>query len=345
MMSLRFSLSILAGFAIAFSLMSAAYADDSPALGNGATISMPTTGDDTFGATVQAGEVAKGANKAAANFSNLFSAIIPTAVRVSQNLKTEADKFAAGLGVITLILTFFRFIATRDPISAWVDAFEELAILGIFASLYVGYQTFGPGLFGWFQKLATMIQPGAGQGVAATMASASGQAYESVVKAFSTTKWWNIPALIVSLGPLLVAYVVLMASSIVFVFMNNLGLIQAAVGIVMGQIAVALGFSSYTRGFFKAWLDWMVSSGMYCVVSAILSQLVAGSLNDAMAAAVGEGLSTSYGATYVMDLSFFVFLLSFEIPKMAGMFGGGASASGGMFATAAKQAAKVAAVV
>lgn len=347
----RFFFAFFVVCAMAPGFIPTAYADDSPALGqqitptDGSTVSMPSKGDDTFGATVQKGEVAKGATKAAQKFGTLFSAIIPTAVKISQNLKGEADKFAGGLGVITLILTFVRFSATRDPTQAWVDAFEELAILGIFASLYVGYQTFGPGLFGWFQKLATLIQAGSGQGVSATMAAAAGAAYEAVVTAFNATKWWNVPALIISMGPLLVAYVVLMVTSIVFAFMNNLGLIQAAVGIVMGQIAVALGFSSYTRGFFKAWLDWMISSGMYCVISAILSQLVAGSLNDAMTAAAAQSLSTSEGATYVMDLSFFVFLLSFEIPKMAGMFGGGASASGGMFSTAAKTAAKAAAFV
>lgn len=336
---------------LALGVISTAYADDSPALGqqitptDDSTISPPSKGTSTFGTTVKKGEVAKGASDAAQRFSNLFSSIIPTAVTTSQNLKGEADKFAGGLGVITLILTFVRFSATRDPTRAWVDAFEELAILGIFASLYVGYQTFGAGLFGWFQKLATLIQPGSGQGVAATMSAAAGTAYEAVVTAFNATSWYDVPALIVTMGPLLVAYAVLMVTSIVFAFMNNLGLIQAAVGIVMGQIAVALGFSSYTRGFFKSWLDWMISSGMYCVVSATLSQLVAGSLNDAMKAAAAQSLSTSQGATYVMDLSFFVFLLSFEIPKMAGMFGGGASASGSMFSTAAKSAAKAAAFV
>ncbi|MBB3262379.1 hypothetical protein F4827_006368 [Paraburkholderia bannensis] len=342
-------LALLVAFAMGHGFVSIAYADDSPAEGQQIVPSdapAPPASSPGKGAnTVRKGEVAVGAAKATQAFNTLFSAIIPTAVKTSQNLKSEADKFAAGLGVITLVLTFVRFSATRDPTQAWVDAFEEVAILGIFASLYVGYQTFGAGFFGWFQKLAALIQAGAGSGVSATMAAASSAAYDAFMTAKDATSWYDVPALIVSMGPLLVAWLVLMVTSIVFAFMNNLGLIQAGVGIVMGQIAVALGFSSYTRGFFKAWLDWMISSGMYCVISAILSQLVAGSLNDAMTAAAAQSLSTSEGATYVMDLSFFVFLLSFEIPKMAGMFGGGASASGGMFSTAAKTAAKAAAFV
>jgi type IV secretory pathway VirB6-like protein len=106
----------------------------------------------------------------------------------------------------------------------------------------------------------------------------------------------------------------------------------------MGQIAVALGFSPFTRGYFKSWLDFMVSASMYTVVAAILTKLVSGSLLKAIVAARGIGLSTPVGATYVMDLSIFVFLLSFEIPKIAGMFGGGASASGSALGKVAKVA-------
>lgn len=329
-----------------------ARADDTQAGGQqivptqtGDVISVPSKGDDTVGATVKAGEVAKGAKMASDQFTALFNSVIATAVQASQSLKSQADKFAGGLGVITLVMTFVRFSATRDPISAWVDAFEEVATLGIFASIYIGYQSFAPGLFNWFQTLANLIQSGAGQGVTASMGSAAGAAFEAVVAAYKATHWYEYIALTISLGPLLMAYVILMITSVVFAFMNNLGQIQAACGIVMGQIAVALGFSSYTRGFFKSWLDYMISASMYCVVSAILSRLVTGSLTNAITAATSNGLSTSQGGTYILDLSLFVFLLAFEIPKIASMFGGGANVSGGMFATAAKQAAKAAAFV
>ncbi|MCG5077244.1 type IV secretion system protein [Paraburkholderia tagetis] len=325
-------------------LAAPAWADDSPAFGQqitestGTTVTQSSSGNETFGSTMNKGEIAAGATRAAAKAASLFAAAIPAAVTVSQSIKSEADKFAAGLGAITLVLTFIRYSATRDPVSAWVTVFEEIGTLGIFASIYVSYQTFAPGFYDWFQALANIIQSGAGQGVSSSMAAAGGAVMEAVVKAYNGTSWTNYVALTISLFPLLLAYVVLVITSIVFAFMNNLGLIQAAVGIVMGQIAVALGFSSYTRGYFKSWLDYMVSAGMYCVVSAILLKLVATSLNSAIDEATSMGLSTAEGASYVFDLSLFVFLLSFEIPKMAGMFGGGANASGSMMKKAASVA-------
>ncbi|WP_321853274.1 type IV secretion system protein [Paraburkholderia tropica] len=305
---------------------------------NGTTITVPSKGDHTVGATVKAGEVAQAAKAAATEFTTLFNAVIPAAVTASQSLKSESDKFAGGLGLITLVLAFVRYAATRDPVTAWVTVFEELATLGIFASIYIGYQNFSPGFYNWFQTLANLIQSGAGQGVSASIGAAGGAAYEAVVKAYQGTSWYEYIALTISLAPLGFAYIILMITSVVFAFMNNLGQIQAAVGIVMGPIAVALGFSSFTRGYFKSWLDWMVSAGMYCVISAILSRLVTGSLSSAITTATASGLSTAQGATYVLDLSLFIFLLSFEIPKMAGMFGGGANASGSLFKKAASVA-------
>ena len=59
-----------------------------------------------------------------------------------------------------------------------------------------------------------------------------------------------------------------------------------------------------------------------------------------MTAAAGDSaaLTTPEMAVYVLDLSILVFLLSFEIPKMAAMFGGGASASGAMIGKVARAA-------
>jgi hypothetical protein len=337
--------SFLAGLTLSFAGLAvcttSAWADDTQAGGQqitpstGTTVTQSSSGNETFGSTMNKGEIATGATKAVAKANSLFASAVTAAVSVSQSIKSEADKFAAGLGVITLVLTYVRYSAARDPVLAWVTVFEEVGMLGIFASIYVSYQTFAPGFYNWFQTLANMIQSGAGQGVSSSMASAGGAVMEAVSKAYEGTSWTNYVALTISMFPLLLAYLVLVITSIVFAFMNNLGLIQAAVGIVMGQIAVALGFSSYTRGYFKSWLDYMISAGMYCVVSAILMKLVAASLNSAIADATAIGLSTAEGASYVFDLSLFVFLLSFEIPKMAGMFGGGANASGSMMKKAA----------
>ncbi|MEM5330784.1 type IV secretion system protein [Paraburkholderia sp. JHI2823] len=334
----------LLAFCLTLFVSMGARADDTPAEGqqitppSDTTVTVTSSGKDTFSSTIKSGEIAQGNASAIAKMNALFNAVIPAAVSASQSVKPEADKFAAGLGVITLVLAWVRFAGTRDPVNAWVVVFEELAMLGVFASIYVGYQTFSAGFFGWFQTLAGMIQSGAGTGVAASIGAAGGAAFEAVVQAYKGTHWYEYIALTISLIPLLIGYGVLMLTSIIFAFMNNLGLIQAAVGIVMGQIAIALGFSSFTRGYFKTWLDYMISAGMYCVVSAILSRLVTGSLTQAISAATSKGLSTAQGATYVMDLAFFVFLISFEIPKFAGMFGGGANASGSIMKKAASVA-------
>ena len=321
-------------FCFALSVSVSARADDSPAEGqqitppSDTTVTVTSKGNDTFSSTIKKGEIAQGNETAMAKLTAMFSAVIPAAVAASQSVKPEADKFAAGLGVITLVLAWVRFAGTRDPVNAWVVAFEELAMLGVFASIYVGYQSFAPGFFGWFQTLAGMIQSGAGGGLLTTIGGIAGSAFESVVEAYNGTHWYEYIALTISLIPLIAGYLILMLTGVVFTFMNNLGLIQAAVGIVMGQIAIALGFSSFTRGYFKTWLDYMISAGMYCVVSAILTRLVIGSLSTALTTATAKGLTTAEGGTYVFDLSLFVFLLSFEIPKFAGMFGGGANASG-----------------
>ncbi|WP_051391163.1 type IV secretion system protein [Paraburkholderia mimosarum] len=313
-----------------------ARADDTPAEGqqitppSDTTVTVTSKGNDTFASTIKKGEIAQGNALAMGKLTDMFSAVIPAAVTASQSVKPEADKFAAGLGVITLVLTWVRFSATRDPVNAWVVVFEELATLGIFASIYVGYQSFAPGFYGWFQTLAGMIQSGAGGGFLSAIGGIAGSAFESVVEAYKGTHWYEYIALTISLIPLILAYLILMLTGVVFTFMNNLGLIQAAVGIVMGQIAIALGFSSYTRGYFRTWLDYMISAGMYCVVSAILTRLVIGSLSTALTTATAKGLTTGEGGVYVFDLSLFVFLLSFEIPKFAAMFGGGANASGSM---------------
>jgi hypothetical protein len=90
----------------------------------------------------------------------------------------------------------------------------------------------------------------------------------------------------------------------------------------------------------------MISSGMYCVVAAIMQKLVTSSVLAQLAQVQTNGTSTAETAGYALDLSLFIFLMSFEIPKIAGsIFGGGASASGGSGAGAATKAAKAAAAL
>ena len=148
-----------------------------------------------------------------------------------------------------------------------------------------------------------------------------------------------IPDIVIATIPLFLAWALLSVTSIIFVFFINIGQLQFAAGVVMGQIAFALGFSSFTRGYFKTWLDYMVSAGMYIVVAAIRTRLVTHSMVDAVHDAAALGLTTSGAAAQVFDLAFFVFLVSFEIPKIAGMFGGGANASGAVIGKIARSAA------
>jgi hypothetical protein len=264
-------------------------------------------------------------------------------VTASQSIRSESDKFAGGLAVITIVLAAIRFAAATHPVMAWVTLFEELGMLGIFASFYVGFAQWAPGFYKWFLSLANDIGGANMSSSLSIMGNAAGQIFDSVVKAYSGVGW-SVSAIgdvLVGTIPLLVAWVLLTITAIVFVFFINIGQLQFAAGAVMGQIALALGFSSFTRGYFKAWLDYMISAGMYVVVAAILMRLVTGSMVEAVKDAAGMGLSTSGAAGYVFDLAVFVFLVSFEIPKIAGMFGGGASASGAIVGKVAQTAAKL----
>lgn len=317
-----------------------AQADGTVTMPDGSTVGGPSSsgGSSTApGSVIKPGEIGAGASKAVDKLGTLFDSVIPAAVTASQLIKDDADKFAGGLAVITIILGAVRFAGTKDPVAAWIALFEELAILGIFAAIYVGYVKAAPGFYNWFlllsQKITGNMQ--SGQGI---FSSASGQIYDAIMAAFEAEHWYNYVKLAIGMVPLLLAWLVLMATSVVFIFYVHIGQLQAAVGIVVGQIAFALGFSSFTRGYFKSWLDYMISAGMYCVIAAILVRLVTGSITTALAQAQQIGLSTAEGSTYVLDLAFFVLLLSFEIPKMAGIFGGGANASGSILGKLASKA-------
>lgn len=170
------------------------------------------------------------------------------------------------------------------------------------------------------------------------MGNAAGQIFDAIIKAFAGAGWGAIFGVAAAMIPLFFAWILLSITAVIFAFFINLGQLQFACGVVMGQIAFALGFSVFTRGYFKAWFDFMISAGMYAVVAAILMRLVTHSLIEAVQEAANMGLSTSGAGGYVFDLAVFVFLVSFEIPKIAGMFGGGANASGSMVGKVARVA-------
>jgi type IV secretory pathway VirB6-like protein len=274
------------------------------------------------------GEFASGATRAAAQIHALLGELMPTAIATSAGVMTEANKFAWGLGIISLVLVGVRFAGTHHPVSAWVNLFEEVAILGIFVALYLGYTTTASGFWTWFEQLAANISGGDNGTTGAAMAKLAGTIFEAVKAKFSLAGLLDLGGSLADIVVLLLAAFFMCVASIVFVYFAAVGQIQAAIGIVLGPIALALGFSSYTRNYFVKWLDWMISAGMYVVIVAILIKLVGNSITNAVTAATNVGGNTTVNGAYVFDLSIFVLLLSFEIPKLATIFGGGATATG-----------------
>jgi hypothetical protein len=300
-----------------------------------AQASSPTSGSDVAASTAGAaalqskpGEFANGATRAAEQIRVLLGSLIPSAIATSAGVMTEANKFAWGLGIISLVLVGVRFAGTHHPVSAWVNLFEEVAILGIFVALYLGYTTTASGFWTWFEQLASNISGGNNSSTGAAMAKLAGTIFEALKAKFSLTGLLDLGGSAADIIVLGLAFVFMCLASIVFVYFSAVGQIQAAVGIVLGPIALALGFSSYTRNYFVKWLDWMVSAGMYIVIVAILIKLVGNSITNAVTAATNVGGNTTVNGAYVFDLSIFVLLLSFEIPKLATIFGGGATATG-----------------
>ncbi|MGF6736358.1 hypothetical protein OKW47_000104 [Paraburkholderia atlantica] len=297
----------------------------------------PSSSGATAASLVKPGELGQANANAMAKLNAMFAAVVSAAADASQSISQESDKFASGLAVITIALAAIRFAATKDPVMAWVALFEELGMLGIFASFYIGYATWVPSFYKWFVTLSSEIAGGTNMGSSVSIiGNAASQLFDSVIKAFKGAAWTEYISVLIGVIPLLLAWLVLSITAVVFVFYINVGQLQFACGAVMGQIAFALGFSSFTRSYFKSWLDFMITAGMYMVVAAIMMKLVTGSLVNAVQLATTAGLTTSLSAGYVFDLAFFVFLVSFEIPKIAGMFGGGTGATGGALAKLAK---------
>ncbi|WP_175958017.1 type IV secretion system protein [Burkholderia sp. BCC0405] len=286
------------------------------------------------------GEVAKGATAAIEEITKILNDLIDLAVELSKTLDKDSDKMAGGLAVITLVLAAVRYAATRDPVAAWQSLFEDLAVLGIFAAVYVSYGKWAPGFYKWFNDMAIAVSGTDAQSLPMSMVKTAGALYDAVMEALKAEHWYNYMALLINLLPLLAAWACLMVASLVFLFFISLGTIQMAVAIVMGKIAFALGMSEYTRGWFKSWLDFTIGAGMYMVVAAILQRLMTDTLAKAFGSAIAKGLTTPFAGSLALDLSIFVLILSFEIPKFASMFGGGANASGGAIKGLTKLATK-----
>jgi hypothetical protein len=324
------SICLLLGAALA---APAAFADDEITLEDGTTVTAGSTA--TSGSSTAAplsspnGEFAKGAGDAQRQISGLVGNLIPTAVNASSTVLQYSNKFAWGLGVITLVLAGVRFAGTHNAVTAWVGLFEEIAVLGIFVALYLGYTTSAPGFWNWFQDLATSIGGGANNDISTQLTTLGGSFLDAV-----KTKIVNIKLLtdfngtLTDVVALFLAFLAMCVASIVFTYYTAIGQIHAAIGIVLGPIAMALGFSSYTRSYFQRWLDWMINAGMYVVMVAVLYTLMGSAISGAVGRATSNGTATQLSAGFAFDLALFLLMLSFEIPKLAGMFGGGSGATG-----------------
>ena len=168
-------LAFVALLALVAIIASPAYADTSAPAAASGTAANPY---------VSAGETAAGNARAIDKITALFSSIMDTAVAASLSIQKESDKFASGLAVITIVLAAVRFAATKDPVMAWVALFEELGILGIFASIYVGFAS-------WARTSTSGSSPwpmigGANMTSALSiMGNAAGQVFDSAVQAWS----------------------------------------------------------------------------------------------------------------------------------------------------------------
>ncbi|MBP0500524.1 hypothetical protein J8J32_20845, partial [Mycobacterium tuberculosis] len=83
--------------------------------------------------------------------------LVGGAATVGKTHAPGAGRSAFGPGVVPLTLAGVRFAAASQPVAAWTEVFETLLMLGIFASLYTGYDKFGPGIYEYFQHLADKI--------------------------------------------------------------------------------------------------------------------------------------------------------------------------------------------
>ncbi|MGC8213218.1 type IV secretion system protein [Ralstonia pseudosolanacearum] len=284
------------------------------------------------------GAVGEAISSALKKFNDATSQVINAAVGMSRTITPEAGKFAAGLGVITIVLAAMRFSASHHPITAWSNFLEEIATLGIFVSIYLGYERFAPGIYQYFSTIATSIS-GGDLSPGGTLATTAGNLWDSYGNALNAATWYQKIGVALSLLPLLFAFAVTVATSVIYNFYISLGQIQVAIGIVVGQLAVALGFSEFTRRYFLAWFDYMVSGSLYAVVAAIMSKLVTASFATSLGDVNSIGTDTMAGACYTLVLSIFLLFISFEIPSIAGkLFGNGAGISGGAVKSGIKAA-------
>lgn len=286
------------------------------------------------------GTVAESLKSWIGQFDSFRTGLIGGATSLSQSIRSETDKVAYGLALITLTLAAIRFAATNDPTSAWNDILETIMVLGILASIYVGYSQFAPGIYDWFTTLANKIAGTRSSNPAMTLISVGAGFLDSYNQAMDAASGLSKLGVAVSGLTLLFTFVVCAVAALMYSFFIALGEIQAAVGIVIGPLAVALAFSDYTRRYFMSWLDFMIGASMYIVISTIMARLVSSAFTSTIADQTGIGTKSLAGAAYALGVALFMLLVALEISKMSGaVFGSGGGLSGGAAARLGMKAA------
>lgn len=276
------------------------------------------------------GSIAESLKSWVGQFESFRSGLIASATPLSQTIRSETDKVAYGLALITLTLAGIRFAATNDPTTAWTDMFEAFMLLGIFAGIYLGYDKFAPGIFDWFKMLGDKIAGTRSSNPALTLISVGAGFLDTYNKAMDAASGLSILSVALSGIVLIITFVVCAVAALLYSFFIALGEVQAAVGIVVGPLAVALAFSDYSRRFFVSWLDFMISASMYTVVASVMARLVSSAFTSTMVDQTDIGTQSLAGAAYALGVAIFMLLVALEIPKMAGaIFGSGGGLSGG----------------
>ncbi len=323
----------------AFALQAGSAIAQSPASGTetAATPAAPSIP----GVSAVKGSIAESIQSWLGQFQSFRVGLIAGAKDLSRTLTPHTDKIAFGLGVITLTLAGIRFAATADPVSAWTDFFEGILVLGIFASLYTGYDKFGPGVYEYFQFLADKIAGTRAMDPSFTLAAVGGGFIDAFLASMSAASGIvDVLKIVIAGIPLGLAFFFCLLASLLYTFFIALGEISASIGIVIGPLAVALGLSDFSRRFFFSWLDFMIGASMYTVVATIMARLVSTALVSTLVHQKDVGQATLAGASYAVSVSIFMLLVAFELPKIAGaIFGSGGGISGGGVARAGLKAA------
>lgn len=303
--------------------------------GNNNSAGGGTSAPQQIGAVSRPGDIGAGVKKALAGMDRMRTGLISGATALSDSVRVDANKVAFGLGVIAILLAGIRFASTNDAVAAWTDMMETILVLGIFTALYISYTDFGPGIFVWFDKIATSFNAGVSvYDLPATLASTGGKFYDSIVRILQAALGNPLRLIdaVVAAFAFLLAMLAVLCAALIYAWFILVGHLMVAVGIAIGPLAVAFGMLDLSRKYFFAWLDYMVTGSMYMVIAAIIAQLVSSTLQSTVTDITNVGTDTTVAAAYALSVAVVLVFIAMEIPKIAGSIfgtGGGISGTGG----------------